>query len=767
MSNYPIIISKLDEFTRKYYKNQLVKGVLYTAAISLFFYLILIVSEYYGHFNTIVRTILFYSFIVTNTLIIIQWIIIPLLKINKLGKIISYEQAAQVIGTHFNSIQDKLLNVLQLNRLSSEVKRDQNISLIEASINQKILELKPIPFTNAIDISKNKKYLKFVFIPLLIFGSILLSAPSIITDATKRLVEHQQYFEKQAPFRFTVKNKDLKTIQQEDFQLEVKLEGSQVPEEIFIQIDNNEYKLNKENTINFNYVFKKVQQNTRFRLVGDGFYSKEYELLALPNPIILNFDVRLNYPAYTGKKDELIKNTGDMIIPTGTIVSWNFNTQHTQSFKMTFSDTSISLNTNKENAYTYSSRFFKNKTYTITTANQFLNSSDSIVYSINVIPDLYPGIEVEETKDSLFSKQLYFRGLIKDDYGFTKLSFHYQFKNEDSSEAKRAKSNTGEIIIPINNKNINQNEFFHYWDLSTLGIESGDEIEYYFEVWDNDGVNGSKSARSQKMLFKAPSLKELAENTEKNNQKIKESLSDGLKKSKELQKEMNDLNKKILEKKALGWEEKKKIQELLDKQKEVEKTLENIQKENKKNLNEQSEYKKLDEKIVEKQKQLEELFKDAMSDELKEKLKELQKLMENMDKTKIQEALEKMKFDNKDLEKELDRSLELFKQLEFEQKLTETKEQLEKLAQDQKELAKKSEQKNADNKNLKEEQDKLNKNFEEVKKDLQQLEKKNNELDQPNEMQNTSQQQQEIEQEMKNSSDQLLLRSEKINCLKT
>ena len=56
----------------------------------------------------------------------------------------------------------------------------------------------------------------------------------------------------------------------------------------------------------------------------------------------------------------------------------------------------------------------------------------------------------------------------------------------------------------------------------------GDEIEYYFEVWDNDGVVGSKSTRSQKMIFKTPTLNELEDKTEKNNDKIKEDLQVGL-----------------------------------------------------------------------------------------------------------------------------------------------------------------------------------------------------------------------------------------------
>ena len=48
--------------------------------------------------------------------------------------------------------------------------------------------------------------------------------------------------------------------------------------------------------------------------------------------------------------------------------------------------------------------------------------------------------------------------------------------------------------------------------------------------------------------------------------------------------------------------------------------------------------------------------------------------------------MDKMKLDNKDLEKEMDRTLELFKAMELEQKLKEAADQLDKLAEKQEKL---------------------------------------------------------------------------------
>ena len=303
-SNYNILVEKLNQFIRKYYKNLLLRGLIYSTGLLLLFFISVTFLEYLAHFNSTIRTILFYAFLFASSFVIVKYIVAPFLGLYQLRKTLSYEQAATIIGNHFSSVQDKLLNVLQLHKLSnSNDTRLLHADLLTASIDQKILELKPIPFTSAVNLAENKKYLKYALVPISLLIVILFTAPSLITDGTKRLVAHNQFFEKEAPFQFVITNADLKTVAQHDFELKIKLTGDEIPENAYIDIDGNEFKLSKENVVNFSYLFKNVQKNIPFQLTADGFKSKEYELVALPNPILLSFDITLNYPAYLNKKD--------------------------------------------------------------------------------------------------------------------------------------------------------------------------------------------------------------------------------------------------------------------------------------------------------------------------------------------------------------------------------------------------------------------------------------------------------------------------------
>ena len=749
MNNYELLIQKLDEFIRKYYKNQLIRGTIYSLSLLLLSYLTITLTEYFGNFGTAVRTALFYGFIFSTLAVIAIWVAIPLSKLYKLGSIISHHQAAAIIGTHFQHVKDKLINVLQLKE--NGVDHQNSKDLLEAAINQKIGELKPIPFTAAIDLSQNKKYLKYAIAPLAIILVLLVAAPSILTESTKRIVAHETYFEKQAPFTFTVENQSLQGIQQQDFELKIKVSGSEIPDLAFIEIENNQFRLDKNDKLHFSYLIKNLPKNIVFRLFADGFYSKPFELKALPNPTLVNFTVDLVYPSYLQKKSEQLANTGDLVIPAGTKVNWHIKTQNTNQLTADFNGEIIQLKQVGENEFSMQRSFSQNQQYSLLTANQFLKGKDAINYTVEVIPDVYPAITVEEKADSNSVKHVYFKGNIKDDYGFNELVFCYKKTNPDSN-ALAAKEMR--IALPIN-KNMVQDNFLYHWDLNKIGLQAGDAYEYYFEVKDNDVLNGYKASRTQKMVYNAPSLKEIAANTEKDNQKLKQELTASIQQAKDLQREMNEMNKKLIDKKTLNFDDIKKMKDLVEKQKELQNQVENIEKENKQNFEKQNEFNNPDEQLLEKHKQLEELMKNIMTDEMKEKLKELEKLLQQMDKEKTQDALEKMKLDAKDMEKELDRTLEMFKKMELEEKLDKAIKDLDKLAEDQKKLAEKTENKQGDNADLKKQQEELNKKFEDLKKEMDDLEKKNNELEDPMKMPDTQKQEEDIKKDMKESEEQL------------
>ena len=90
---------------------------------------------------------------------------------------------------------------------------------------------------------------------------------------------------------------------------------------------------------------------------------------------------------------------------------------------------------------------------------------------------------------------------------------------------------------------------------------------------------------------------------------------------------------------------------------------------------------------MDKQNQLNELFNEVMDENTKKLAEELRNMLDKIDKSKVSEMLEKLKMSNKDIEKELDRNLELLKQAEFEKNISESINKLKELSEKQDKLS--------------------------------------------------------------------------------
>ena len=746
-SNYDQLIQKLDAFIRKYYVNQLIRGFLYTIGVVFAFFILINVLEYFFYFGKSMRKFLFFSFIGTSVLSTVYWLIIPGMKFFRLGKVIAHEQAADIIGHHFSDVQDKLTNILQLKSHSGAMVDDD---LVMASINQKSEKIKLLPFKKAIDLRNNKKHLRYSLPPLLLLLGLLFGAPSVIKDSTERLVNNNTGYTRPAPFEFKVLNNNMEAVQFEDFDLAVGIEGDVVPNEVFIDLDGIQYRLKKDSLGHFSYQFHNLQKDQEFKLFSGRVSSKELALKVLKKPNILEFDVKLDYPAYTGRKDEQLTNMGDLSVPEGTFVKWAFLADNTDDIQIKFGamDSVASAKRQGNKNFYFSRKLRKDDSYKLYVSNSQLPLADSVEYHVSVIPDLAPTISIKVFPDSTTKQLIYLTGEASDDYGLTSLTFNYSIKSEHGIKGQTIKKS---IIKPSGKTAV----YDYILNFNSFELKAGDELEYYFEVFDNDGVNGAKSARTNLMVFHKATKEELKEQEKNNNEDIKKTLKDAMKNSKELRDEMKKIREKLLDQKEMDWQEKKNLEKLLDKQKELQKEMQKAKEKLDENIKNQNEHSKPDEKLLEKQEKLQKLFEEAMSDEMKELMQQIEELLQELEKEDAVEKMEEYELTNEELEKEMDRMEELFKQLEVEKMMEDQIKELEELAEKQEELAKKTENEEKPTEELKKEQEELNKKMEDIEKKQKEMEKKNEELERPMEMEKKEEEMDDIQEDMEKGEEEI------------
>lgn len=736
------LIEKLNQFIKKYYLSRMFKGVLYTIAIWGIIFLTSSILEHFARLSTVGRSVLFFTALVLSIIIFTIYIFIPLLKYFRLGKTLDYKQAADIIGNHFEEVQDKLRNVLDLqDQLSSS---DQSILL--ASIEQKIEQFNPIDFKRAIDLRDNLKYAKYILIPLSVFVLIWISGNvNIVTESSKRIVQYSEDFVEEAPFKFVVDNDSLTALSSHGFTFNMHLEGNNLPEDVQILLSDQWFNLQDLDNHTFKYDFINLQESITFKLRSGGFESENYTIEVFPFPEVKRFEITLQYPKYTGLEPIVIENQGDVSVPEGTKALWKINAKNGSFFHFNFQDSLIDLQP-VEGEFVFEKTIWESENYSMYASNEKVNKGSQIEYGIEVDKDDYPEITITENTDEKNDKQLYFKGSINDDYGFSALRF--VIETPDST-----------IVQHIDFKSTFKfQDFVHYFDVQSVQLKAGDQLTYYFEVCDNDGIHGAKCKRSQRIDIEIPTEEALKQEVEESNEAIKDELERKLKDAQDIQEELKKLQENLIQKKELSWEDKERIKELLEKQKNFEKSIDDLKEKNKEIIEDQKNYTE-NEELLEKQEKINELLEELMDEETREIFEEIEKMMDKLNKKDIQKKLEDLKMNNENLEKELDRNIEMLKQFQVEQKFQDNIDKLNELKEKQDELAEKVEEtlnkdKEQQEKN-KEEQAALNKEFEEFQNDMEDLKKLNESLESPFNIDDTKEKEEEVKQEMENSSQQM------------
>ena len=238
------------------------------------------------------------------------------------------------------------------------------------------------------------------------------------------------------------------------------------------------------------------------------------------------------------------------------------------------------------------------------------------------------------------------------------------------------------------NKDTRSQSFLHPVEITTEMAKPGESIKFYFVVMDNDKHNNYKSTISETIVFNLPTRKEVKDDYTELNKLVKNDIVAEMDLLKNLKKELTEFEKSLIEKDSLDWRDRKKLEEILNNQARVEEKITELKNKTKNNFEQMNSMSQPSDKLLKKQQELEKLFNEIMPDEIKELYKELNELRDELDKNELQKKLQDLQLSNEDLEKELDRNLEILKQVEFEQQLEDLINQLKKLGENQLKLSK-------------------------------------------------------------------------------
>ncbi len=702
MESYDLILEKLEAFTSRYYKRQLLKGVFLFLFIGGLLLLAIGGLEYFLWLNSRSRSILLWTGLLLEGFLFLRYILGPLSQLFRLRKGLSYKEGSRLIGAHFPEVSDKLFNLLELSE------NPEQSELLLASIEQRSKALARVPFQRAVKMKEAYRFSRYAVIPLFVGVIIWLTGNGIeFLNSYQRVVNYEMAYQAPAPFSFELLTPSLKGREDQVFKLKVRTPGDVQPDQVRLVLEGSAIIMERTGD-SFEYTFRPPLKSVDFYFEASEVTSRPYRLEVLPVPVIDRFEMRFTYPKYLGLADKTSEASGNATVPEGTRIEWKLRTIHANNVVYTDPDTVLQRPVT-DNEARFNKRIFNSLPYTVSASNDGVPEFDKLNYRIDVLRDEAPGIKVEMEQDTGRVNIAFFGGTVSDDHGLQRLKM---IAFPTNSEKDRQ-----EIEIPLPKTTYHT---FYYTFPSGLEVQESGDYSVFFEVTDNDGNRGGKTRRSREFRLRLFNNEEI-ENLQLGRQNdVLNGMERSAEERRDLEKTLEELLQNQKESGELSFDEKEKLKRFFEKQEQQEKLMEKFSKELSDGLEERAEPESelLRERL---ERQEAEARKNAAM------MEEMREILDKLDKEELEARMEELSKSQKNNRRSMEQLLELTKRYYVQEKSRQLGRKLTNLAEAQKREAESGEAREIREKK----QAELNQEFGNLKEELKELEESNENLQKP------------------------------------
>jgi hypothetical protein len=297
-------------------------------------------------------------------------------------------------------------------------------------------------------------------------------------------------------------------------------------------------------------------------------------------------------------------------------------------------------------------------------------------HAVEVVRDQPPYVRIESPGDEIMLEAdmiIPLSVVALDDYGIGWMTLHYAAAGE-----------TSQVRLSFNGKTQARSDY--NWDTGFLGVLPGDVITYYVSVADNDALTGPKYARTEVHIARVPSLYDMYEEIENEQDEAVEDLEELAREARELKQELDEAIEDMKRTGDVGWEEQESIKQNLAEREDLRKRVEDVAEALDETLDKMGENRLVDFEVIAKMEEIRKLFEDVATQEMIEQMQRMQEAMEDLSPEELRAAMEEMNLSQDDLLQKLDRAIEMLKRIQAQQKMEAAVNLAETIAQEQKEL---------------------------------------------------------------------------------
>ncbi|MBU3742803.1 MAG: DUF4175 family protein, partial [Candidatus Kapabacteria bacterium] len=646
----------------------------------------------------------------------------------------------------YDDVRDGLVNALQLHRGTAGSE-----ALSQAGASQFFAAAEPKDFSVIIDRQRLRRALLFL-LPTIVLATALPAVwPSTLGAAWERLVRHDESFLPPPPYALHLRTDASTVMRGTTVHVTVTAKGT-APQTITVWVRDaasdrfQPFTVRMDSANTYKHILPGLTASVACYAEGawleTGVRTDTTYVTVTDRPLIRTLAGRVMPPSYAGlAPTPLTLTQADITTLTGSTVDLSIT-----SNKNLAKATILIMGTDTTSADTTTIAMqvkgaMASGRFTVQRSGQYMvritdargeQNADPVAYRIIAFDDGAPTIAmIEPTRDAEVDQRaiLPLTVAIADDYGFAWLRLHYRLVK---SRYAQPETNYTSVDIPFSAGGTSA-DIDYVWNLGKAGISPEDVYEFYVEVADNDRVRGPKTARTTTMTVRLPSLDEVFAETDKAHDDISKELREVAREAEEVRKEAEQVQRELAKqqsqpqtKQQADWKEKKQAQELAAKQEALQKRMEQMQQKMEDMTQKLQQNQAISQETLEKYMELQKLMQEVNSPELKRMQEEQKKAMEQMSPEELREAMKNMTFDEEQFKKSIERTLNLLKRIQAEQKADELQKRAEDLAQRQEELRQQAQNTNPQNKQAR---DEIAKQQQELQKDLDKLAKETDDLD--------------------------------------
>ena len=439
--------------------------------------------------------------------------------------------------------------------------------------------------------------------------------------------------------------------------------------------------------------------------------SEQYQITISNEPIVTQFQYRLNYPAYTQLQSQTLPtNVGDIQVLFGTeVVFTGESNKLLQKAHIAFDasgDVQLEIterqlqNTvpqsiedeQRQQAPTtpqiihgsFIAQQSENYRVHITDVDGFTNRNP-VNRTIAVLEDVAPDVNiVAPARDTVLDDAMLVELKVEatDDYGIQELQLVYRVESEGAEEVNvpLKRWETGDVLS-------HRSVFVAYtWDVDRIGMFPGETLAYYVQALDIDDVSGPNIGKSHTYTLRFPSLSELYDAVAAEQETEQRGLEELVDEQADATGLVDTLLDKIRKRQELTLNDENLMQQVLENQKQIEETAKQLIENMKETAEEMEQNQLFDAETIEKYQELQELMEKALSEEHKELLRKLSEALAEQQVDDQERSMAEANLSQEQFLQQLERAKSLYEQILLEQELEAAVKQAKALAERQKQL---------------------------------------------------------------------------------